>query len=145
MLNEVIVEEGVVLSVENGFAEVSIYQNGKCDDCSAKIICRPLKNDINILNVIDPLGAKIGDNVRIEIGGKSILKVSFNLYGIPLILLMIGIFFGASIFYMFQFSELYSVLFGFSLLVIYFVFTFLHQKKKQNQILPKIVFIKRTN
>jgi sigma-E factor negative regulatory protein RseC len=143
MNEEVIIEDGVVISVENGFADVSVIQSEKCDECSAKIICHPNKNDLNILHVEDPFGAKVGDNVRIEIRGKSILKASFKLYGIPLIILLIGIFLGNSIFTGYKISELFSVLLGVGLVIIYYFLTFSHQKNHSNQILPKIVFVNR--
>ncbi len=143
MNDEVFFEEGVVVSAENGYADVSVIQNEKCDDCSAKIICKPNKDELNILRVENPIGAKVGDNVQIEIKGLSILKVSFNLYGVPLILLLIGIFLGISIFDGNEFSELYSVFFGIGLIAIYFILIFYHQKNLKDQILPKIVFIKR--
>ncbi len=145
MNDEVIVEEGIVVSIENGFADVSVSQNEKCDECSAKIICKPNKDHLNILHVEDPLGTRVGDSVRIEIKGNSLLKASFNLYGIPLILLLVGILLGNSIFPGDKFSELYSFLFGIALTAIYYLFTFLHNKDQRNQILPKIVFVKRIN
>lgn len=145
MNNEVLVEEGIVLSVDNGIAEISVIQNENCGECSAKIICKPNKDDRNILRVEDPLGVKPGDTVKIEIQGSSLLKVSFQLYGIPLILLLVGILFGTSIFSGYKFSELYSVLFGLGLIVIYFLFTFSRSRSQRNQILPKIVFVKRIN
>lgn len=143
MIDEVIAEEGIVVSVQSGFADVSVIQNEKCDECSAKIICKPTKDDQNILHVEDPIGVKIGDNVRIEIKGGSLLKASFNLYGIPLILLLVGIILGTSIFSGYKLSELYSVIFGLGLIAIYFLLTFARSKTLHKQVLPKIVFVKR--
>lgn len=145
MNEEFLVEEAVVLSLQNGFAEVSVLPNNACDDCSAKIICSPDNNNRNLLRVDNSLGAKVGDNVKIQIKGKSILFESFNLYGIPLIILIIGILLGMFLFAGYRLIELYSVLFGIGLISLYYFFLFTYNKSRKIQILPKIVFIKRNN
>jgi sigma-E factor negative regulatory protein RseC len=145
MYEEVLVEEAIVLSLQNGIAEVSVTPNESCEECSAKIICKPNNDDRNILSVNNSIGASVGDNVRIEIKGKSVLTASFNLYGIPLIILFLGIFLGTSIFSEFRLVELYSALFGIGLITIYYLFLLSHNKSRQNQILPKIVFVKRNS
>ncbi|MEW6196550.1 MAG: SoxR reducing system RseC family protein [Bacteroidota bacterium] len=143
MKDEVLVEEGIVFASANGIAEVSIQQNDNCEECSAKIICKPQKDNLNIVRVIDPFGVAIGDKVRIEIHGKSLLKASFNLYGLPLILLLVGIFSGSFIFSDINYKELFSFLFGLLLIAIYFVMTISANKNLHNHNLPKIVFVKR--
>lgn len=145
MKDEVLVEVGIVFASANGIAEVSIQQSDNCEECSAKIICKPQKDDLNIVRAIDPFGAAIGDKVRIEIHGKSLLKASFNLYGLPLILLLVGIFSGSFIFSDLSYKELFSFLFGILLIAIYFVMTISANKNSHNDNLPKIVFVKRNS
>jgi sigma-E factor negative regulatory protein RseC len=144
-MEEILIEEGIVVSKENGNAEVEVFPAQNCEECSAKIICKPNKDDRNVLRVNNSIGANVGDNVRIEIKGKSVLAASFNLYGIPLIILLIGIFLGTSIFSDYKLAELYSAFFGIGLTALYYLFFLSHNKKQQNQILPKIVFIKRNS
>lgn len=144
-MEEILIEEGIVVSKENGIAEVEVFPAQNCEECSAKIICKPNKDDRNVLRVNNLIGANVGDNVRIEIKGKSVLAASFNLYGIPLIILLIGIFLGTSIFSEYKLAELYSALFGIGLTALYYLFLLSHNKNRQDQILPKIVFIKRNS
>lgn len=144
-MEEILIEEGIVVSKENGFAKVAVSLEQNCEECSAKIFCKPNKDDKNILHVENSIGADVGDNVKIEIKGKSILKASFSIYGIPLILLLIGIFLGTFIFSGFKFQELYSVIFAIGLIVIYYVLLYTNQSRHQNQTLPKIVFVKRNH
>src|SRR4030066_2580835 len=98
MKGEVLVEEGVVLSVENGIAEISLTKSDNCEECSARLICKPNKDSSKILKAADPFGVIPGDTVRIEIQGKTLFNASILLYGVPLVLLVIGILLGLSIF-----------------------------------------------
>lgn len=142
-MEEFLIEEGIVISKEKGFAEVAIFPAERCEECSAKIFCKPDKNDRNIVRVDNSLGAEIGDNVRIEIKGKSVLSASFTLYGLPLIILIIGLFLGLSIFSSYQLSELYASLFALALTALYFILTFFNNKQEKNLTLPKIILIRR--
>ena len=145
MQSENIIEKGIVLSAENGHAEIALLEEGSCEECSAKIFCKPSeKSDSKILEVDDPFGVKPGDEVLIEINGGVILKASFLLYGMPLIMIIIGIVSGMSIFESTSLPELLSFIFGIGLTALYVSGLFLikkikHIKPKQ----PQITFVKR--
>lgn len=138
---EVIVEEGIVVSVEYGYANVAVTQSQSCDECSAKIICKPKSADENIVRVIDSFGVKPGDKIHFEVKGSELLSVSFSLYGIPLILLVVGISLGLSIFSQFKAKEFFAFLFGSGLIAIYFILTFWNSGKKNKQKMPKIISV----
>lgn len=139
MYNEELVEEGIVKYSENGIAEVIITNSDNCEECSAKIYCKPGNSSERTLIVRDPLGAKSGDKVRVVIKGSKILSASFLLYGIPLILLLIGIFVGYYIFN--ENKELYSTLFGFGLVFFYSIFFLILSKKQKLSSYPEITFV----
>ena len=120
MTAEIIIEEGVVVSIGKGTADVAVRHTESCGECSAKIICKPKSGDENIIKVEDPFGVKPGDIVRIEINGYVLLKASFLLYGVPLILLLTGIFSGMSLFSNYSAKELYSFLWGIGLVALYY-------------------------
>lgn len=139
MYNEELVEEGIVKYSENGIAEVIITNSDNCEECSAKIYCKPGNSSERTLIVRDPLGAKSGDKVRVVIKGSKILSASFLLYGIPLILLLIGIFVGYYIFN--ENKELYSTLSGFGLVFFYSIFFLILSKKQKLSSYPEITFV----
>lgn len=139
MYNEELVEEGIVKVSKNGIAEVIISNSSNCEECSAKIYCKPSNSSERTLIVRDPLGAKAGDKVRIAIKGSKILSASFFLYGIPLILLLIGIFIGYSIFS--ENKELYSTLFGFGLIFFYSIIFLIYSKKQKFSSYPVITLV----
>lgn len=143
MKDEILIEEGIVLSVENGVAEVSLSKSDSCHSCSAKLICKPKDDDFKILKVFDPFGALPGDTVKISVHGSDILKASLMLYGLPLIILLIGTFLGLSIFSGYPQVELFSFLFGLGLTSLYYLYSFLSSKNRNKENIPKIVFLKR--
>lgn len=142
MIEEVIVENAVVISVQDRIAEVSVIPDQKCEECSAKIICKP-DNGRNIVRVDNPIGAAQGDHVKIEIRGGTVLLASFLLYGLPLLILLAGMFLGLIIFSGNESPELYSVLLGLCMMIVYFIISYSYNKRHRQEILPKIVFIER--
>ncbi len=145
MQSETIVEKGIVLKTDKGYAEIALIEEGSCEECSAKIFCKPAeKKDSKILEVEDPFGVQPGDEVQIQIAGEAILKASFLLYGMPLILIILGIISGISFFAETALPELFSFLFGIGLTALYFSGIFLLRKLKHTKPkLPRITFVKR--
>lgn len=145
MQNESIIEKGIVLSAADGLAEITLMQSDACEDCSAKIFCKPSEEkDTKIIEAEDPYGVQPGDEVLIEIAGTDILKASFMLYGMPLILILLGIILGMSIFNGTSLPELLSFLFSIGITALYFSIIFLINKiKHAKPKLPHITFVKR--
>lgn len=145
MQSESIIEKGIVLSSADGHAEIALIQTGSCEECSAKIFCKPSeKKDKKIIEVDDPFGVKVGDEVQIEIAGAEIFKASFTLYGMPLLLILVGIIIGMSIFSNTSFPELFAFLFSIGITAFYFSSILLINKIKHNKPrLPQITFVKR--
>ena len=131
MYTEELVEEGIVKEVKDGIAVVSIKDSDKCEECSAKVFCKPGNSDSRNLTVRDPFGVHVGDKVRILISGSKILFVSFLIYGIPLILLLIGIIIGTQIFE--NNKELFSTLLAFGMISIYALASFIYSKNKRDK------------
>lgn len=144
MMKEELVEEGVVLKTENGFAEISLNNSESCHDCSAKLLCNPTNDTARTVKVEDPYGVKEGDIVRISITGGTVLKATFQLYGIPWLLLLLGIISGYFLFEGTALHELYSFLTGAVLMGAYYGFLKMQSPSKGNINIPKIIFVKRT-
>lgn len=145
MQSESIIEKGIVLSAGDGHAEIALIQTGSCEECSAKIFCKPSENkDSKIIEVEDSFGVKAGDEVDIQIKGSDVLKASFMLYGMPLILILFGIILGMSIFNGTSSPELFSFLFSIGITALYFSSILLINKIKHTKPrLPQITFVKR--
>ncbi|MEG8989074.1 SoxR reducing system RseC family protein [Ignavibacteria bacterium 4148-Me] len=144
MYQEEIIEEGIVITSSNKFAEVVITRNDNCEHCSAKIICSPKDTNLRTLKVIDNFHTQPGDIVKISIQGNTILKVSALIYALPLLILIAGIMLS---FYLFDFgnNEIYSFLCGLGCVMIYYFILFLINKYKPSKIYPRIISVKQTS
>lgn len=142
MTGEQIIEKGVVVETFEGKARIELTSSDNCEECSAKIICKPKDENAKLLEVRDPLGVKPGDKVTITIEGGEIFKASLKLYGIPLIILIAGIFFGNFLFSAASNIDLYSFLTGAALTVFYYVVLYFLWKSSGKVVLPVITFVK---
>lgn len=141
MYKEELYEEGIVKESKNGLATIINSDSDNCGECSAKIYCKPGNSNKRSLTVKDPFRVHIGDKVKVSIKGSYILRISFLIYGIPLILLLAGIFLGMQLFH--TNKELFSTLFAVGLVSIYSSIIHFKDKRKKQDIraYPEIVFV----
>ena len=85
-------QTGKVIETKGKKAIVRFVRSDACGHCNACFHLGSNEADIDIDNV---LGAKAGDMVGIEMHGKSVLRASLILYGIPLIALLVGAYLGS--------------------------------------------------
>ena len=94
---EVLFEEGVVLAAlesEEGRparVRVRLLAGDHCEGCPASGMCRPQHDDQRVLEVVDAVGVEVGDRVRVAVPGGAVLRASFLIYGLPLLLLLAGV------------------------------------------------------
>ncbi|GJQ62558.1 MAG: hypothetical protein SCALA702_16110 [Melioribacteraceae bacterium] len=144
MIHEEFNEDGIVIESVDGKADVALLRTDNCEECSAKIFCKPKADNTKILRVSDPIGVQPGDQVRISVGGGSILKYSLIVYGIPLFLLVGGILFGYYLFANSASPELFSFIFGLILTAIYFFVAYITLRNNINDnIIPRITFVSK--
>ena len=94
---EILLEEGVVLAVTPAIgdrpaqATVRLEAGDHCEGCPASAMCRPSDGDRRLMDAVDPIGVAVGDRVRVAVPGGAVLKASFLVYGLPLLLLLAGV------------------------------------------------------
>ena len=97
---EILEEEGVVLAVDPAgdsvaaTARVRLLAGEHCEGCPASSLCRPETGDRRIMEVADPVGVSVGDRVRVAVPGDAVMRASFLVYGLPLLLLLLGVWLG---------------------------------------------------
>lgn len=143
MYKEEIREEGIVKQSKDGIAEIIISDSNHCKECSAKIYCQPGNENFRTLLAKDPFNSESGDKVTITINGSSILKATFQLYGIPLLIILTTILFGMNFFIINK--ELYSSVLGLTLSGIYLLILSFISKKKSYKYYPTISGIKKSS
>lgn len=143
MYKEELYEEGIVKEANGGFAIISIQDSDDCNECTAKVYCKTGNSEGRSLTARDPYGVRSGDRVRVAINGNKILRASFQLYGIPLILLLAGVFLGLQIFN--DNTELYSSILAFGSAGVYALIMFLRPSKNKAASFPEIISVSRLN
>ena len=100
---ETLLEEGLVLSVtpaagdRPAHAKVRLLAGDHCEGCPASVICKPESGDKRLIDVVDPVGVEVGERVRVMVPGGAVLKASFLVYGLPLLLMLVGVWLGTRI------------------------------------------------
>lgn len=84
---ERLVEEAVVVAVDDGppgWVDLQLLAGEGCEECAARLICRPDDGDRRRLRLPLDRPLALGDRVRVEVGGARVLAASAWLYGLPL-------------------------------------------------------------
>ncbi|MFZ7132019.1 MAG: SoxR reducing system RseC family protein [Eubacteriales bacterium] len=85
-------EIGIVNGLNGKKAKVIIQRSAACGDCGA---CQVGKNKLTMeAYAVNDAGAQKGDHVEVEMEFVNVLKASLILYGIPLIVFIIGVILG---------------------------------------------------
>jgi sigma-E factor negative regulatory protein RseC len=130
-MTEDVYEEGVVLEVNEDVALVALEDEGACEECHAKLLCKPRETgDAKTVEALNELGAAKGERVGVTARGGAVLAASFLLYGAPLLVLLGGIFWGMSLFADHPPVELYSFLLALGLVGVYYGAVWLYARSR---------------
>lgn len=136
MNEEILIEEGIVVSVSDDDAEIKLIGSSNCEACTTKDFCQG--NTEKLIKLKNEYNLKVGERVKIEIRGKTVLKTVFLLYGIPLLVLILSFLILYKIIETER--ELVVSLISFSLVGIYYLLMTFYLRKIGNQF--KITVIK---
>ncbi|SHJ50879.1 SoxR reducing system RseC family protein [Paramaledivibacter caminithermalis] len=122
--------EGKVIAVNEKNATVKLMRHSACGDCGA---CQMGKENMNIeIEALNTVGADIGDKVMVDMTTQDVLTAAFIAYGIPLIMLIIGIVGGKFILELLGMKENIE-LFAFVLGLVLMTITFFNIKKRDKK------------
>ncbi|MEA3429405.1 MAG: SoxR reducing system RseC family protein [Thermodesulfobacteriota bacterium] len=120
-----VTEEGIVIKVDSSTAWVKCTKSAACESCKAKGFCDTAggsDDDVEV-EAINAVQAKVDDRVTISFKTSSLLKVSFLVYMIPVLFLILGVIIGDKIAPIFNYDQsIFSMLVGFLFLVAAFFF-----------------------
>jgi sigma-E factor negative regulatory protein RseC len=81
-------EKGIVIAKEPGTAKVRIERTESCEGCHGCLMSDT--GTFMIADVVDRIGASIGDSVRIRTEGTTSLRAILLLFGLPLVMIFAG-------------------------------------------------------
>lgn len=115
-------QSGIIISINEDKARVKLQRQSSCEGCQA---CKLGRADMNIeIDAINPVNAKIGDHVEVDMEHQNFLTAAFIVYAIPLVALIGGILIGNAILGkvgMTEYKDMGSGLFGLLLTVVTFI------------------------
>ncbi len=83
-------EEGIIVDLVDGKAVVKAHRSGMCNSCTASRSCHSEGEKDMIIEVRNPVNAKLGQRVKIALSSGSVIYASIIIYLVPLISLFIG-------------------------------------------------------
>ncbi len=122
-------EKGRIIEVEGSLARVEIERKSACGTCRA---CTLGMGNTMITEAENPLGAKIGQRVRLEISSWEVLKGAFLIYILPLLFLILGLVLGITItnrYGLAESSQTVGLILGLAFLVLSFIPLWRHSKR----------------
>ncbi len=119
-------QRGIVVKIDGQYAHVKIRRQAACgSNCASCAGCEVSQRTAKVYN---HKGAKIGDNVQIEISSKNLLYAAFLLYILPL---LSGFLAGAT-FYFVTLSEPLSITAGIIFFILIYYIIYKYNKKISN-------------
>ena len=124
---------GKVISTSEGWAEVAVEYSEECATCAGKSSCHSMGDSKKKITVLDPIGVEPDQWVYFKISSGKSLQASFLVYGLPILVLLIGAVLGQYLGSSMGRSnpELWSIFFGFLLMGLSFIFIFLYSRRKK--------------
>ncbi|MEN6340473.1 MAG: SoxR reducing system RseC family protein [Clostridiaceae bacterium] len=124
---------GLVTEVNGTLAKIRFLRSSQCAHCGACLTAGESEMEVELLN---PVGARVGDHVSVSLAPKRIVQASLLAYALPLGLLLIGVWVGSRI------SELYALLFGVAACGIgYLILRLVEKKGKKETFRPRITAV----
>jgi sigma-E factor negative regulatory protein RseC len=90
----VLKEEGVVESISQRKAVVRIQSGGRCQSCGSREACGVSGGRAMQIDLDNELGAKVGDRVEVSLPTRSLMKLAFLIYFLPVLALILGAYLG---------------------------------------------------
>ena len=85
---------GIVTEANEKTAKVRFQRSPQCSHCGACLTAGEHEMELELLN---PVGAKVGDSVRVSLSPKRVVQASLIAYAIPLALLIAGVWIGSGV------------------------------------------------
>ncbi|MFZ7128206.1 MAG: SoxR reducing system RseC family protein [Desulfobacterales bacterium] len=82
-------ERGIVIKSGGETAWVKVLPSEACEQCSAHGSCAGQRGEMEV-EVLNPMGAQVGDRIVVDMETASLLKASFLLYVFPIICMIAG-------------------------------------------------------
>jgi sigma-E factor negative regulatory protein RseC len=84
-----VIEEGIVIEQKDGQVLIAIERTEACEGCPSTTICKADGNKM-VMRAKDPIGAAVGQKVKVAVEPANFIYPAFWVYGFPLLSLIGG-------------------------------------------------------
>lgn len=84
-------EQGIIMEIKGAAAVVKAERSAGCEKCITKDVCHPQDDNSMMIEVDNPIGAKVGEKVVFTIGAATVLKAGVLVYLFPLLAFIAGV------------------------------------------------------
>lgn len=84
-----VIEEGIVIELKEGQVLIQMDRTEACEACPTAHVCQSDGNKM-VMRAKDPLGASVGQTVKVSIEPANFIYPAFWVYGFPLLSLIGG-------------------------------------------------------
>ena len=132
---------GRVVKIAGDKAFVEVERGSACAQCGLQEVEELTAGGKPVFEAINMANAKPGDKVKVQVQSVTYMKASFFIYGLPVLLMLIGAMLGVYVAGEFnKSSDIMSVLFGFGGLAVGILIIYLFRKRgTRREYLPVIV------
>jgi sigma-E factor negative regulatory protein RseC len=138
-------EEGTITKVSEDKARVRVRRSSMCDACKSRSACSIIGGGETMeAEALNTANARVGDRVLLNIPSKSLWKISFILYMLPVIFLIAGVIIGMKLAKNYSLEpELGALLLGIVGCIVSFLLIKLFAKhiRKNKEYIPEIIKI----
>lgn len=138
---------GIVRKITGDKAFVEVERTSACAQCGLREAEELATGGKVVFEAFNMINATVGDRVRVQLQTGTYIKASIYIYGIPVLLLIIGAIFGAYLAEKLnKSSDAMSALFSICGLIIGILFLFLFRKRgTKKEYMPVIVEVMTEN
>jgi len=86
-----VIDEGLVIEAGKGLARIRVSPQTACCECSARTLCQGSKGTDGIMTALNPLQARPGDAVRVEIPESALNREAIRIFGLLLVSILAGL------------------------------------------------------
>jgi positive regulator of sigma E activity len=87
-------ENGKVVAIRGGRADVEVAARGECEHCSAHGVCNWTGTSVRKVLAVNKIGAAAGEAVELETGEGTGARTNILVFGIPVALMLAGVLIG---------------------------------------------------
>jgi len=127
-------ETATVVSTSPGQAKVAIVRSEACGNCPSKSMCNTASGNINVLEVRNPVEAKPGEKVVIELQPETLIKATAMVYLFPATAMVVG----TTVGWLKTGSDLGAIIGALAGFAAASLFLYLHGRKHDSEKGPKI-------